>query len=113
MSKLSPLGERDQIKPPLRIGNRQCLIRSFRTDTRYKSLAGCGFGKSHIEANRIIRESDMKCWQCRTELDLLEVLASGRVFECCECAYTLTLRKGFAPKILYDGPPPLDFYYHD
>ncbi len=55
----------------------------------------------------------MKCKHCGMELDLLEVLERGGVWECAECAYTLTLKKGFAPKILYDGPPPLDYYYHD
>jgi len=55
----------------------------------------------------------MKCESCGTELDLLEVVETGRIYECSECAYTLTLNKGYTPKILYDGPPPLDFYYHD
>ncbi len=55
----------------------------------------------------------MKCERCGMELDLVEVLERERVWECGECAYTLTLKKGFSPKILYDGPPPLDYYYHD
>ena len=54
----------------------------------------------------------MKCERCGTDLDLLEILDCGRVFECSECAYILTLKEGFAPKFLYD-PPPLDFYFHD
>ncbi len=55
----------------------------------------------------------MRCENCGTELELLEVIESGRVYGCNECEYTLTLNKGFAPKIMYDGLPPLDFYFHD
>ncbi len=54
----------------------------------------------------------MKCERCGADLDLLEIFDCGRVFECSECAYILTLKEGFAPKLLYD-PPPLDFYFHD
>ncbi len=55
----------------------------------------------------------MKCQHCSNELDLLEIIEKGRVYECSGCAYTITLRKGFAPKILYSGPPPIDLYCHD
>jgi len=55
----------------------------------------------------------MKCKQCGAELDLVEIVAKGRVFECCECACIIVLKRGCAPKILYDGPPPLDYYFHD
>ena len=55
----------------------------------------------------------MKCSLCGAELDLLEIVERGRVFECCECAYILMLQKGHAPRIVYNGPPPLDYYFHD
>jgi len=55
----------------------------------------------------------MKCEQCGCKLDLVEVVEGGRIFECSECAYSLVLNKGYEPKILYDGPPPLDYYFHD
>ncbi len=55
----------------------------------------------------------MNCEHCGIELDLIEVSETGRIYECCECAYTVTLKEGFAPKVCYNGPPPLDYYYHD
>ena len=37
----------------------------------------------------------MKCERCGADLDLLEIFDCGRVFECSECAYILTLKEGF------------------
>ena len=55
----------------------------------------------------------MKCKQCGAELDLLEIIEDGQAFECSECACIHMLKRGCAPKTLYNGPPPLDYYFHD
>jgi DNA-directed RNA polymerase subunit RPC12/RpoP len=56
---------------------------------------------------------EMKCERCGSELELLDICESGRIFECSECAYTITLLKGRAPQVNYSGPLPLDYYFHD
>ena len=55
----------------------------------------------------------MKCEQCGAELDLLEVVESGQVFECGECACIIMTKRGYAPRVVFNGPPPLDYYFHD
>jgi len=69
--------------------------------------------KAYVPGPSGLAGEQMKCSLCGAELDLLEIVERGRVFECCECAYILMLQKGHAPRIVYNGPPPLDYYFHD